>query len=403
MGGRRWRLAGGLVYDVEAGHFEPLDVRIEGEWITDLARPVSPPSGETTIHATGLHLLPGLIDCHVHLVMASEDPDPSANARRPDTAIALHASRAAERTLLAGVTAVRDVGGWNYLEMGLRDAIDRGVQSGPRLFLAGRLLSVPTGGAEYYPGMYEVAEGTEKVRGAVRKQLAHGADLIKVMATGAMLSPESEDAGDIQYSPAELETVVHEAERSGRHVAAHAHAAQGVRNAMEAGVGSIEHGTFADESTLREMAERGTFLVPTLSPSEALLEDREVAGSMPEHQRARLIQTREIHIETMRRAHRAGVPIAMGTDAGTPANQHGRNPQECRLMVEDMGMSPEEAIKASTLNPARLLRREADFGAIWPGRYADIVGCRGNPLDDISELTRLVLVVKGGAVYKGQT
>ena len=402
MGVRRWRLAGGLVYDVEAGRFERLDASVGGERIENLARPSRPPSGESVVDATGLFLLPGLIDCHVHLVMASEDPDPSANSGRPDGTIALQAMRAAERTLLAGITTVRDVGGWNYLEMALRDAIDRGLRIGPRLYLAGRLLSVAAGGAEYYPGMYEVAEGIDQVRLAVRKQLSHGADLIKVMATGAMLSPESEDARAVQFSPEELRAVVQKAEHSGKHVAAHAHAAQGIRNAVEAGVSSIEHGTFADEPTLRLMADRGTFLVPTLSPSEALLADREFAQSMPEHLRARLIQTRETHVETMRMAHRTGVPIAMGTDAGTPANQHGQNPQECVFMVQEMGMSPDEAILASTLNPARLLRRESDLGAIRPGTYADLIGCRSNPLEDITELTRVVLVVKGGAVFKGQ-
>jgi imidazolonepropionase-like amidohydrolase len=389
------------VYDVATGSFDRLDVTIEGDRITDLARPSSRSPDETVIDVTGLYLLPGLIDCHVHLVMAAEDPDPSANARRPDSAIALQAARAGERTLLAGVTSVRDVGGWNYVEVALREAIDRGLRPGPRLVLAGRLLSIATGGADYYPGMYEVAEGIDQVSVAVRKQLSHGADLIKVMATGAMLSPESEDAGAVQYSPDELRAVVQEAERSGKHVAAHAHAAPGVRNAVEAGVSSIEHGTFADEPTLRAMAERGTFLVPTLSPSEALLADTKFAGSMPEHLRARLIETRKMHVETMRMAHRVGVPIAMGTDAGTPANHHGRNAEECVLMVQEMGMSPQQAIAASTLNPSRLLRREQDLGVIRPGAYADVIGCRGNPLNEITELTRVVLVVKGGSVFKG--
>src|SRR5207302_1967138 len=173
--------------------------------------------------------------------------------------------------LLAGVTSVRDVGGWNYLEMALRTDIEAGRLAGPRLFLAGRLLSRPTPAVGYYPGMYELAKGAAEVRAAVLRQLDRGADLIKVMVTGAMLSPEGEDARQVQFGREELQAAVDEAAAAGKLVAAHAHAGEGVRNAVDAGVASIEHGTHADEQALRRMAERGTFLVPTCSPAKAML------------------------------------------------------------------------------------------------------------------------------------
>jgi imidazolonepropionase-like amidohydrolase len=288
------------------------------------------------------------------------------------------------------------LGGWNYLEMGLREEIEAGRLLGPRLFLAGRLLSMPTGAVEYFPGMYEVASGPEEVRTAARQQLDRGADHIKVMATGAILSPEEEDAGATQFTPEELRAAVEAADMAGAPVAAHAHARDGMENATLAGVSSVEHGTFADESVLRLMAERDTFLVPTLSA-------RAPPGGLegvPEHIWRRLVNTERTHVEAMRLAHRVGVRLAMGTDAGTPGNRHGANPNETVLMVDEVGMTPEEALAASTVNPAILLRRQDDLGRLEPGMLADVIGVRGDPRADITELMRVVFVMKGGRVMR---
>src|SRR5437870_2703313 len=192
-------ITGGQVLDAGAGRFVARDVTFTGERVGDLLPPRSLAGTASVVDATGLFLLPGLIDCHVHLAMRGEDADPSASASRSDDDVARYAAVAAERTLLAGVTSVRDVGGWNYLEMALRTDIEAGRLAGPRLLLAGRLLSRPTPAVGYYPGMYEVAKGAAEVRAAVRRQLDRGADLIKVMATGAMLSPEGEDARQVQF------------------------------------------------------------------------------------------------------------------------------------------------------------------------------------------------------------
>lgn len=389
-------VTGAQVYDAESGRFGPADLRIEGPRIRDIVRRGRPASEDTIVDAAGLFLLPGLIDCHVHLAMRGQDADPAAVAGRPDSRIALDAADAAARTVRGGITSVRDVGGWNHLEVGLRRRIEAGELPGPRLFLAGRLLSVPTPAASYYPGMYELVRGPEEVRAAVARQLDRGADVIKVMATGAMLSPEEEDAREIQLAEEELRAAVEAANAGGARVAAHAHAVEGIRNAVEAGVASIEHGTFADEPVLRRMAERGTSLVPTLSasprPGDPTIE------AMPPHIRKRLEETRQIHIEATRLAHRLGVPIAMGTDAGTPGNHHGRNAQECVRMVEEAGMAPEESVRAATVNAARLLGRDGDLGKLEPNMHADVAGYRSNPLEDISELTRVAFVMKDGQV-----
>jgi imidazolonepropionase-like amidohydrolase len=387
-------IIGALVYDVESGGSRRADLAIDGPRIIGFERTGRPSAADSVVDATGLHLLPGLIDCHVHLVMRGEDPDPAAVAGRSDQQVAQHAAEAAERTAHRGITTVRDVGGWNHVEFALRRDIDAGACVGPRLFLAGRLLSRPTPAARYYPGMYEVVRGPEDVGAGARRQLDAGADLIKVMATGAMLSPEEEDAREAQFTPEELRAAVQAAGEGGARVAAHAHALEGIANAVEAGVASIEHGTFADQAVLRRMADRGTLLVPTLCasprPGDPTLE------AMPAHIRTRLEETRHIHVEAVRLANRLGVPIAMGTDAGTPGNHHGRNADECVRMVEDVGMTPEEAIRAATSNAARLLGQDHDLGRLAPGAYADVVGFRGNPAGDVRKLTRPALIVANG-------
>ena len=348
----------------------------------------------------GSWLLPGLIDCHVHLTQPTDVGDPAAAATRSDAAVALYTAAAAERTLLAGVTTARDVGGWNYVEMAVRDAIREGLVAGPRLFLAGRLLSITTATVGYYPGMYEVADGPEAVRAAARRQLARGADLIKVMATGAMLSSETEDSRAIQFTLAELRAAVEIAHDNFKPVAAHAHACRGIENAVDAGVDSIEHCTFADDAVLRRIAEAGIFVVPTICAGELLIRDTDVIGSMPDHLRRRMVEFNEVHLDVIRRAHQLGVRIAMGTDAGTPGNHHGLNAHECVFMVTQCGLSPADSLRSATRNAAALLRREDDLGSLAEGRYADVIACRENPFDDIHGLTRLSFVMKGGRVHR---
>ena len=389
----------GQVYEVETGRFRRASMSVEGERIVAMTDSARPAAEDTIIDVTGLYLLPGFIDCHVHLVMPTDEPDPSVVAGWPDAMMAIYATKAAERTLLGGVTAVRDCGGWNYVEMAVRKAIARGWCIGPRMFLAGRLLSITTGGVEYYPGMYEVANGPDEVRAAARRQLARGADFIKVMATGAMLSPENEDARAIQFTLEELQAAVEIARDNFKHTAAHAHACQGILNAVEAGADSIEHGTFADETALRLMAERKVTMVPTFCAVTSMLADPAIGEAMPPHLHKRLIDSRATRREMVRQAHRLGVPLAMGTDAGTPGNHHGDNVDECIAMVEESGIRPADAIQAATINGARLLRQEGNLGSLDPGKFADVIATRENPLNDIHALKHLSLVMKGGVIH----
>ncbi|MGH2554834.1 MAG: amidohydrolase family protein [Actinomycetota bacterium] len=396
----RTLLVGGEVIDVRTGLAEPADVVVRGDRVTDVISQPELLPDDTVVDVSGLFLLPGLIDCHVHLVMRGDDADPSANARRSDEEIAALAAEAAERTLIGGITTVRDVGGWNYVEMALREEIQQGERVGPRLFLAGRLLSQPTEAVDYYPGMYEVASGPEAVAKTARNQLKRGADLIKVMATGAMLSPEGEDARAAQLGLEDIRAAVDAAWEVGAHVAAHAHALEGIRNAVLAGVGSIEHGTYADPKVLDLMAQRGVFLVPTLSPWTQAREDGDVMRSMPEHIRTRLVEAHEIHVEMIGMAAQRGVPIAMGTDAGTPGNHHGSNVLECVAMVEEAGISAEHAIRSATIDASRLLGRESELGSIEAGKLADIIAVGRNPIADIRALSDVRFVMKGGESVK---
>jgi imidazolonepropionase-like amidohydrolase len=391
----RW-LTGGMVLDPAGERFVRADIGVDGDRIAALLPAAAPESGDTVVDLAGCWLLPGLIDCHVHLTQPTDAPDPAAAATRSDAAVALFTAGAARRTLAAGITTARDVGGWNYVEMAVRDAINAGDVPGPRLFLAGRLLSITTATVGYYPGMYDVADGADAVRRAVRRQLAQGADVIKVMATGAMLSSETEDARAIQFTLDELRAAVEVAHDHFRPVAAHAHACQGIVNAVEAGVDSIEHCSFADDDALRRIARAGTFVVPTICAGELLLRERGIVEAMPQHLRQRMLEFNEIHLATIRRANELGVRFAMGTDAGTPGNHHGLNAHECVLMATHCGLSPAESVRAATINAATLLGRQAELGSLEVGKYADVIACAHDPLVDIEELTRLIFVMKGG-------
>ena len=396
----RW-LVGGQVYDVVSGSFRRSDVGIEGHRFTAL-RPDARRSGDDdVVDLSGAFLLPGLIDCHVHLTQPTDAGDPAKAAGRSDAAVALFTAAAAALTVLGGTTTVRDVGGWNYVEMDVRDAVRAGSRRGPRMFLAGKLLSITTSTADYYPGMYDVADGADAVRAAARRQLAHGADLVKVMATGAMLSSETEDSRAIQYSLDELRAAVEIAHDNHKHIAAHCHALRGIENAVEAGVDSIEHCTFADDAVLRRMAERGTALVPTICAGELLFRDESVVATMPPHLLERMAAFNDVHGAAVRRAHELGVTIAMGTDAGTPGNHHGLNAHECVFLVEQCGLTPAESIATATVNAARLLR-QPDLGSLHEGAYADVIAMRGNPLDDITELARVAMVVADGQVIRNE-
>lgn len=387
------------VYDVHAGAFRRGALRIDGTRIAEVADRA--PGDAQAIDMGGAYVMPGFFDCHVHICMRTEAADANDvwHGALPGT-IAIYAAEAAKRMLHAGITTARDVGGWDYHEIAVREAINSGLIEGPRLHCAGRLLSITSSTTPYYRGMYEEADGPETVRHAARKQLAMGADLIKLLVTGAQTSTKYERADAIQYRPDEIRAAVEIAADNFTYVAAHAHALQGMRNAVEAGCRSIEHGTYGDAAIYRLMVERGTFLVPTVCTMPAMFSDQKFVAAVPDHIRERYESAHETKMRNLRLAQECGVTIAMGSDAGTPGNHCGRNMLEVQIMVEEGGMRPAEAIRASTLNAARLMRLDAELGTIEAGKLADIVATPENPLDDIRALHDVRFVMKEGRIVR---
>lgn len=374
------------------------------------ANAVRVPAGARQVDLGDVTLLPGFIDLHVHLI-GREVEDAGAFQQAvsdyPGFAAAL-GTEFARRTLMAGFTSARMVGAPGFQDVGLRAAIDGGYVPGPRLQVAGHALGITGGHCDennYRPGLIDgtpetgIADGVDEVRRAVRYQVKYGADVIKTCATAGVLSGGDRDVGSSQYSLAELQVMVDEARTLGRKVAAHAHGTEGIKRAVEAGVASIEHGSFLDEDGARMMAQRGTFLVPTLMAGEAVLRAAD-AGAMPPFIIVKARAAATAMKNAIQIAHRAGVPIALGTDAGVA--RHGQNGHEFTLMVEWGGLSPMESIVAGTASAAKLLGWEDRVGTLRAGLLADIVAVPGDPLRDITALERPTFVMKGGVVFRGE-
>ena len=348
--------------------------------------------------------MPGLIDLHVHL---SSEQSPNRTVERftlEPADYAFRSVRNAEETLMAGFTTVRDLG--NVVGRALRDAINQGRVPGPRIFQAGRIASTgghldPTNGwrTDLMPDA-DPAEGIinspEEAAEAVRQRYKEGADLIKIAATGGVLSLAPNGDG-LQFTEEEIRAIVETAKDYGYHVAAHAHGAEGIKRAIRAGVRTIEHGSLMDAEGMELMKEYGTFLVPTISAGRYVAEQAEVEGFYPEIIAAKAAAIGPMIMGTTIRAYQAGVKIAFGTDAGVPP--HGTNGQEFELMVEG-GIPALETIQSATLTAAMVLDREEEFGTIEAGKLADIVAVPGDPRTDISVMRRVEFVMKEGVVYR---
>jgi imidazolonepropionase-like amidohydrolase len=345
----------------------------------------APPDGAETLDVEGRTILPGLVDAHVHLS--------SLDVEAPVDAEEYALADAARRMVEAGITTVRDLGSYGRSLFRLRDAIRLGLCPGPRLVLCGRVIAATCQGALAFPGMYREADGAVELRKAVREQLREGADLVKVMVTGA-LTVAAEDVEPAQLTREELDAVVAESHRLGYMVAAHAEGLDGIRLSVEAGVDTLEHGerSFRAPEVLAAMAERGIILVPTLSVFAFVAE----SDRFPAWMRERAKELGESAHKTVQAARREGVALAMGADAPP----HGANARELVRLV-DAGLSPMEGIVAATRAAARASGLEHEIGTVEAGKVADLLVVDGDPLADIRVLCnpdRIRLVFQAGRV-----
>ncbi len=373
-------------------------VVVQGERITGV-NPATLPAGAKTIDLGDTTLLPGLTDTHVHLMYDLEKDFYLRVVRETAADGALHAARNARRTLLAGFTTVRDIASLDFVDVSLMRAINAGYVDGPRIIPVGHPLGITGGHCDttgLAPGLRErgpkegIADGNDEILKAVRYQIKHGAQWIKTCATAGVLSFEG-PVGAQQYSEEELRTMVEEAARHGIKVAAHAHGTEGILAAVRAGVASIEHGSMLTDEAIALMKEKGTYLVPNAHLLDAVKLD-----DMPPPIRAKMEYIIPRARESQRKAIRAGVKIAFGTDAAV--FPHGDNGKEFAALV-DKGLTPLQAIQAATINAMDLLGLK-DRGVIEAGRLADIIAIPGNPLENVRVLEDVRFVMKGGVVYK---
>jgi imidazolonepropionase-like amidohydrolase len=360
------------------------------------------PSGDDIkiIDLKGKFILPGLIDCHIHLDLHGI-PNTYEENLVEDKLRTIRAAREMEETIQAGFTTVRNAGSVNHIDISVRQGVENGWINGPRILTSGRILSITCSGTEYFNGMYRIADGYAEFKKAAREQLREGADFIKIMATGAFMNPGGIPGAE-QPDIKELQAAVEEASKLGKYVAAHAHGAQGIKNAILAGVRTIEHGTFADEEAIAMMLEKDVFLVPTFAVDYYWLKYG-IKGGVPKHMLEKAEEAKGISINSTRMALKAGVKIAMGTDAGTPYNYHGGNAIELLIMVKEGLLTPQEAILSATSTAAKACGLETETGTLEKGKWADLLVVEENPLEDISVLTckdKILKVFKEGRLIK---
>lgn len=365
------------------------------------------PTGAEEIDLKNKTVLPGLIDCHVHLEWEQNRNSYTEKYIFNEADVAFRSAVYAQRTLLAGFTTVRDLGGQG-VNISLRNAVNSGLAIGPRILTAGRALSITGGHGDATTGAkwdifdppgpeLGIADGPDECRAAVRNQAKRGADWIKICATGGVLSL-ARDGRLPHYAQDELNMIVSTARDLGLQVAAHAHGDEGMRRAVLAGVVSIEHGTFMSDSTMDLMKERGTWYIPTLTAGWAVSDSARLAkGFFPEVVRVKALDIGPKIQSTLQRAYQRGVKIAFGTDAGV--YPHGRNNLEFGRMA-DAGMPSAAILRAATLDAATMLRRSDQIGSLEPGKFADIIAVEGNPLEDIRAMEKVTFVMKGGRVFK---
>jgi imidazolonepropionase-like amidohydrolase len=390
---------GATVLDGTGADPAPADIVVADGRIVDIGSGLD---GDDVVDLEGKAVLPGLFDCHTHVIVSSIDT--MRLIQTPFSYRFFQAARNLEATLRIGITTVRDAGG---ADLGIKQAVEDGLVPGPRMHISLSMLSqtgghgdgwMPYGGTvrallTNHPGVPDtIVDGPDEMRAKVRELIRMGADVIKVATSGGVLSPRDKPT-HAHFRPEELEVLVEEATAAGIFVMAHAQAAPGIKNAIRAGIRSIEHGIYLDDEAVELMLERGTWLVPTLVAPRGVIDAAEAGASIPEASVAKAREVVETHKASFAKAVAAGVKVAMGTDSGvTP---HGLNLRELALMVEG-GMTPMQAIEASTRSAAELMGLEDELGTLEPGKRADLVLVDGDPLDIATLADRVSGVYKDG-------
>jgi imidazolonepropionase-like amidohydrolase len=366
------------------------------------------PTDSRVIDLTRDTVVPGLIDCHTHLIDLPSSSGAGAPLEQSPAQMGFNGVRNAKKTLMAGFTTVRDVGTYRaFVDIALRDAINDGTVVGPRMAVAGAYVTVSSGGGDITglspdivlpPDLRAgVANSTSEVRQRVREILNHGADFIKIIATGAVLTRGSKP-GVSEFSEEEIRAAVEEAAKYGAKVTAHAHGTEGIKMAVRAGVASIEHGSLIDDEGIRLMKERGTFLVADIYNGDYIASEYKRLG-YPEEFLRKNEQTTEAQRNGFRKAVAAGLNLAYGTDAAV--YPHGENARQLPYMVR-YGMTPMQALQSATINAARNIGWEDRVGSLTPGKYADIIGVEGDALSDLGKFMNVEFVMKGGQVVKAK-
>ncbi len=403
---KRTILRAGRILNVHTGELKANQaIVIEGEKIARIApsSEIKAGPGDTTIDLPDATVLPGLIDMHTHLTFDLNSLGYQglgiSTARE-----ALHGARNARRTLEAGFTTVRNLGAFDYSDIALRDAINDGDVIGPRIVASGPALGITGGHCDenllppaFHFQAQGVADGVEAVQHKVREVIKYGADVIKICATGGVLS-KGDDPNASQYTLEEMKAIVGDAHRLGRKVAAHAHGAEGVRWASEAGVDSIEHGHLMDDAAIATLKKNGTYLVPTLFLGEYMEKNMD-RSDVPEYSKQKMRDVIAAMRKNTGKAFAAGVKVAFGTDAAV--YPHGLNAGEFHVYVQ-LGMTPLAAIQTATINASDLLGPKYLVGVLEPGKWADVVAVDGDPTKDVTMLEHVKFVMKSGAVYKNE-
>jgi len=365
-------------------------------------------TADKVINLENKTVMPGLMDCHVHLEGEGSGKDNIiAGFTMTDADIAFQSTIYAKRTLMAGFTTVRDLGG-SGINISMRKAIAKGIIEGPRMITAGRAILASGGHMDNSDGFRDdmmhkmgpddgVADGRDELIKAVRLQIKRGSDVIKIASTGGVLDL-SENGSGAEFTIDEIKAVVETAKDYGLKVACHAHGAEGIRRAILGGVTSIEHGSFMDDEDIKLAVQYGTYYVPTLIAGRSVSDSAAIKGYFPPVIARKAMEIGPKMLGTFAKAHKAGVKIAFGTDAGV--FDHGKNYLEFGYMVEG-GMTPMEAIKSATVSAADLLGLSDTLGSITVGKTADIVATDGDPLQDIKNMKNVSFVMKEGKVYKG--